>query len=82
MVKQQQKEEALFVVAIYNQILLIVQSDLVSSFFLVLEVSQTKNEYFQLLNVETFFDLYCIFWDISEPFGYFLGSFRASCNPF
>ena len=33
MVKQQQKEEALFVVAIYNQILLIVQSDLVSSFF-------------------------------------------------
>ena len=42
MVKQQQKEEALFVVAIYNQILLIVQSDLVSSFFLVLEVSQDK----------------------------------------
>ena len=58
MVKQQQKEEALFVVAIYNQILLIVQSDLVSSFFLVLEVSQTKNEYFQLLNVEPFFNLY------------------------
>ena len=56
MVKQQQKEEALFVVAIYNQILLIVQSDLVSSFFFGIgSISQTKKKYFQLLNVETFF---------------------------